>query len=372
MTTFEPFLQVIHVSDLHIVADTFSQRPMLRGVLRLAQHWKAAKEYLEDGMAPHDVLAPDAFLDFAEAIGPQDPEWANLPTWLVDTGDLTTFGDDDSLSEGHGFLAAIHTRSKAAGAKALYGNHDAWPSDFPLVAGSGAIAKHKQHLLTNWYTPPQPRLSVTCDIPDGSGQVQLFGVDTVLHDRIANTRALGEVGKQQRQALRQLIQSNQGDARARHFRMLATHHPVHFEGPPLLRCGMVMTDDRDLASDTGGPGKAALIQLVLSGHTHKLFPEHETLPPTPRHCTNHPVLGHDQCQFVVGTLMQMDKFGKRGDCPHQAVVLRFYYSKQNQSLMLVQRLLAARTKGSQGTAVGPYELVPTSKRTPIEQMVFRR
>jgi 3',5'-cyclic AMP phosphodiesterase CpdA len=369
---FKPFLQIVHISDLHIVASTFQQRARLRAVLRVAQAVGPISRWLEDGMAPHDVMAPDLFLDLVEAIGPRDLAWSRHPLWIIDTGDLTTFGDDDSLAEGQDFLRRLQQRGQTSSLHSNHGNHDAWPEVLPILAGRQAIPRHRNTLLSRWYRAQRPDMPLACNIPDGSGQVQLYAADSVLHDRAANTRALGEIDARQLAQLTALLAVQQGDPHARNFRILATHHPVHFEGPPLLRCGMVMRNDSAVAQAIGGPGQPPQIQLVMSGHTHALFPRHGHLGQTARHCSNHPILGMDQCQYVVGSLMQMDKFNKRGAAPHQAVVLRFYYYTTNQTIMGIERILTARTRGANGTASGPYQVVPDAKGAPSQQMVFCR
>jgi hypothetical protein len=89
---------------------------------------------------------------------------------------------------------------------------------------------------------------------------------------------------------------------------------------------MVMKNDAEVARELekGSPGrKRPLVHLVLSGHTHALFPGLQALPSSAREC-EHPDLGDDQCQLIVGSLMQLDKFQKRGDWPHQCEILRIY------------------------------------------------
>lgn len=87
--------------------------------------------------------------------------------------------------------------------------------------------------------------------------------------------------------------------------------------------------------------RSPFVHIVLSGHTHAIFPEHGQLPHSPRTCAHDP-LGTDQCQIVIGTLMQVDRFQKRGEHPHQCQVLRFHQDPGTPNLVVVQRLLAAR------------------------------
>jgi hypothetical protein len=69
--------------------------------------------------------------------------------------------------------------------------------------------------------------------------------------------------------------------------------------------------------------------------------------------------------------MQLDRYSKRPEWPHQCEVLRLYYSS-DKSVLLMQRLLAARQSGHDypGTGIGPYEFVrPTGDTSPAEESI---
>jgi hypothetical protein len=211
-------------------------------------------------------------------------------------------------------------------------------------------------------------------IPHGGGEVQLYCVDSIKHERITNTAALGEVPKSRIDRLIDLVDQNYSSGR-RDFRILAVHHPVHYP-PRRHRLFMSMRNDRDFAKALDTPSNKQaypLAHLVLSGHTHSLFPEHGTLPVQPYLCV-HPELGNDQCQFVVGSLMQIaDRYDKRKKWPQQCEVLRMYYSSNDPAQLMVERLLAARRKGGKqrGKGVGPYEFViPEGKSRVEEEITF--
>src|SRR5579863_10560197 len=130
-----PVLQIIHVSDLHVVLSGAPPRAVrsLKRALRRAglRSWW---EFLEDGTAGHDTFAPFVFSELVARVTVRDPVWSNPPTWLVDTGDQTTFGDPPSIAGARGILAgfANAARPTLSGALAnLPGNHDAWPDGFP-------------------------------------------------------------------------------------------------------------------------------------------------------------------------------------------------------------------------------------------------
>src|SRR5690242_19381888 len=102
MDDFAPFLQIIHISDLHII-DTRTQSAAAARILvrRLQQILpRRLVEQIDDGVLPHDPLAIILFKEFVARISTQDPEWSKCATWLVDTGDLTSLGDADSLDLG--------------------------------------------------------------------------------------------------------------------------------------------------------------------------------------------------------------------------------------------------------------------------------
>jgi hypothetical protein len=138
-----------------------------------------------------------------------------------------------------------------------------------------------------------------------------------------------------------------------HLRILATHHPVHFP-PARPRYEMVIANERAVGKRLEAATRP--VHLVLSGHTHALFPEHGVLPRSPRDVAHDP-LGTDQCQLVIGTLMQVDRFGKRGDHPHQAEILRFYQDPTEPGAVVVERCLAARNPYGDPVRL-EYEFVP--------------
>ena len=80
-----PVLQIIHVSDLHVLA---TKHPAARTV-RFAERWakrvglNGLRRKLRDGTAPSGTFAPLVFRDFVERITVSDPTWSAYPTWLA-------------------------------------------------------------------------------------------------------------------------------------------------------------------------------------------------------------------------------------------------------------------------------------------------
>src|SRR5271156_3317330 len=108
-----PVLQIIHVTDLHF------KHVAARGVEPLYAKRRFAARFLQDrieqfniagwneGTQGHYQKAPERFCRFLEWWRGEDDRWYaksrtedSAETWLIDTGDLTAFGDQASLTEG--------------------------------------------------------------------------------------------------------------------------------------------------------------------------------------------------------------------------------------------------------------------------------
>src|SRR6202035_4908063 len=97
-----PFLQIVHISDLHFTDPGFPASIRVFVGRYIKKIWQSLHDWILDAMASHNPDAPDLFADFLEEITTRypEPEWANQPLCIVDSGDLTTFGDQDSLRMG--------------------------------------------------------------------------------------------------------------------------------------------------------------------------------------------------------------------------------------------------------------------------------
>lgn len=370
MDDFHPFLQIVHISDLHVMEGGSATANRVRGWIRRVRKMSdAVADYVSDGTAPHDPLAVPLFTQFLSELS-ADPAWKDCMTWLIDTGDLTSLGDQKSFDTGQMHLSEF--RGVCPQAAAIYGNHDGWPGTFPLFAGKAALSTQLKVLVQRQYSVGAPLCPLRVPIPHHGGEVQLYLVDSVVLDRWKNTRALGKVADAQMTALKTLI-DNQFTSERHDFRILAVHHPVHYP-PPRPGGTMVMDNDHEVGATLDSPSAAGaypLAHLVLSGHTHALFPAHGRLPLQTTLC-NHTHLGTSQCQLVVGTLMQLDRHGKRHSWPHQCEVLRFYYSRSESRVLVMDRLLAARQSGIEhrGSGIGPYKFVPGQTGNIEEQITF--
>jgi 3',5'-cyclic AMP phosphodiesterase CpdA len=354
---FKPFLQIVHISDLHVTDPKSPHAARVRSRIRKWRRVSAGfANWLEEGTSPHDALAVAQFADFLRELV-KDPLWAGCETWLLDTGDLTSLGDAESFRLGRHYLASL-TRicPKVA---SIYGNHDAWPGEPPLLARRKAIGEQWKVVVNQGYRVATARCALRANIPHGRGQVQLYFVDSVIHDRWRNGWALGEISQTQLRDLQGVVDQDYDPERF-DLRILAVHHPIHYP-PPRPAMAMVMRNDNQVAAtlDTKSPaGAYPLMHLVLSGHTHSLYPDQGALPTQASLCVHNPL--QSQVQLVVGTLMQLDRYETRAGWPHQCQILRFYYSPSDSALVSLERLLAARQSGSRyrGAGIGPYKIVP--------------
>src|SRR5438105_95468 len=184
-----PVIQIVHYSDLHIVGpDYLTQRLCFDALL------KRLPTTLKQGVAGASMAALQAFEDFLREIA-SDAAWRDKPTWLVDTGDGTTFGDDASLDAwlnkwSPAFLAAAGANAKQM---VLYGNHDAWPGTFPLLAPR-SMDNHRNTLRSARFPQTWPAQPLTTPLQSPGGpEVQLYTLNSVDHTLLANTKALGKV-----------------------------------------------------------------------------------------------------------------------------------------------------------------------------------
>src|SRR5690242_15654574 len=124
-------LQIIHVTDLHVGVDGIdSEARHLREANRAARLFARYLQRTDafgfvEGTQTHFHRAPQAFEAFIEDLRADDPEWFEKPTWIVDTGDLTTYGDEPSIAAGKAFLRSWSAQARNCYRAELFGNHDA-------------------------------------------------------------------------------------------------------------------------------------------------------------------------------------------------------------------------------------------------------
>lgn len=158
MRDARPFLQIVHVGAWSAAADA--------AVVRARKHaWQSADGY--QAIARHDPTAVLALRQWLEAVTLRDSVGRKLPTWLVETGSRSAYGDDESFA-----LARRMARTLAQGTVSarlsIAGREDVQlGSDAALDARFGA-------------THPSPPLVLRA--PHGGFEVQLYAQDTERSD----------------------------------------------------------------------------------------------------------------------------------------------------------------------------------------------
>src|SRR5471032_2562460 len=220
----EAFLHIVHVSDMHCkggaslidIATENKVRGTLRALRRLGRSTWAdqLEQRWENGLAGHDPLAHDRMCEFLGYFS-SHPQFAGIPSWLLDTGDLSTLGDDDSLQTALGWLNDYAAILSATEVLVLHGNHDAWPGRFPLFSSDQEI--HIQQLtLRQLLNKVWPDTSIQIDIPHCRAKLRLNAINSTTGNRIPNTLARGMVDMDPpwatylgRQQLKQLAEQTQ-------------------------------------------------------------------------------------------------------------------------------------------------------------------
>lgn len=342
-----PLAQIIHISDLHVCQDYDDRRMIARearlGRLALARLRGLGRDLIErfdvggwhEGTLDHDAGAEGAFGSFLDDLETVYPAWfteakgAGLPsTWLVDTGDLTTFGDAGSLRAGHAKLEDWEHRVKGCRLRSLFGNHDAWPGTQPAIfafeGAAGRIDEQRRRVggWQKWRSEDwrAPLVSPEVADPWRAGQrirVELYAINSVLFDWSSNLRAVGEVDEGEYAALLGAIRERQKTGTARALRLLALHHPVAFpfelkharvaQLAYLARQMCLLGADAFLERlrNEGGAdavaGTTPYVHILLGGHTHAGFPG-ARLPDTAKEAYQGR-LGPKQLQLTAGPLM---------------------------------------------------------------------
>ena len=141
---WQPVLQLVHVTDMHVKDVTANPDHPLQGsrraFARFFKRYAQKTDDWDDGTQGHYPLAPEAFARFLIRWKARFPEWSDVPVWLVDTGDRTAFGDVASMQAGERHLAQWKAALGGCEVRTLFGNHDAWPGTQPGLALGGIAA----------------------------------------------------------------------------------------------------------------------------------------------------------------------------------------------------------------------------------------
>jgi 3',5'-cyclic AMP phosphodiesterase CpdA len=344
-------LQVFHVSDMHW-APSRKQAAALRAQVGRTRYWP-----LGHGTMGHEVLAVRALRRSVRKVIDDDPEWT-VRSWLISSGDLTTWGDDQSLHAAIGFLGDI---AKDCGIRAavIYGNHDVWDQGFPAVIPDSVLDARRTRLRRNEFTGTWPLFSMAEGLgqssPGGptsieatgpltSKSVRVVSLNTILHTGWNNVLAFGEVkadryweGRTSPTQLQVVRGSGQSQ---NELRVVVTHHPLR--DPKRRKLSMILKNAPEVADAFTVCGSAPTV--FLSGHTHEVFPAFGSFPtvlPTGRACV--PPLEDRQVQMIVGTCAQIGGGPQTGDQTWQ--LLRFWEDEERPGIVL-ERFVFSRPAGA--------------------------
>ncbi len=360
---YKPVLQIVHVSDLHVkTINTNPMHPLNKDGMAIRRSaLRAIRKHnllgWDEGTQGHYPQAPDAFASFLSDLKAKDTLWSKVPTWLIDTGDRTAFGDAGSISEGEKYLQQWAKALGNCPYLSIYGNHDAWPGTLPAL-NHEAISDQRKHVHAqpgwdpvNWRANP-----LTIEIMDGTASIELFAADTICWGVKKNTCAVGELDSACLEALHSRFKTYPP---RKSLRILATHHPLAFPWQPdetnkngldIMRllndeaCIRRFSNEGPVINEFG-----PWFHLFLSGHTHRAHPSHgHTANVVDIHQAS---LGDYQLQLVGGPLMLNKRAENIGAYPPaskdftpatvdtsscQAQILRFYASLKDSSLIMLR------------------------------------
>ena len=372
---YQAFLHIIHISDLHYRVDDqkyLKTEIFIRNFANAfrSAHLEPCAAFLDkisaDAFNGHDPNALDDMLDFLYWFSNEN-EFASVGNiWLVDTGDRSAYGEAAALLEAASKFAEFCHALKPSAQMCLYGNHDAWPGTFPACAPL-QIDQHCKRLRKLFYSNCFPQGPLKVEIPNTYGQshIVLSGVNSVCDDALRNVWALGEVGNDPHGVGRDQLGDLKKNLLNGHkdYRILAVHHPVHYP-PPRPNLWMSMTNDQEVAEEiVNKPGGGdRLAHMVLSGHTHEVYPQRGALPEDASHHTYFP-LSEGQLQLVGGSLAKAASKSDRDAClggdyvPHQFQILTFFAPPNNSSRKLVmERRIVGRPGGTD-----PFGFLPNPR-----------
>ncbi len=345
-----PLIQLIHISDLHIIASTSADPAAGRRALhQLFGHIpvlsNAAVDFFMRGVQGHDTQAWDDFVELFY----DEPEllhrWEGR-TRLICTGDLSTWGDDASLTLAHDQLNDL-AKALKLGWHTIYGNHDVWPGvgSGPWSCNNTALGHRRTAMRQSYFGNTFP-LSLPPHVNLNRGGVLSFhALNTIQHEQWPNTIARGRVQGDyywdaQRSTPHQLQRI--GGHVGAEVRVFLTHHPVCDPAKlPFKKLSNRAQVAGSLAAAAGPLKHCGFI--ILSGHTHKLNPPHGQLPQAIGANNAQAPLVEDQAQLTTGTLSQRSYAGKGGN--HLFQRLRFF---EDGDQLVLERRVYERSSGLMG------------------------
>jgi hypothetical protein len=327
----KPLLQIVHVSDMHL-----AKRNSLKGraVAEFLSGLPVIGLRIKQGLAGHDPAALKAFEASLIRVIKSKPSWLER-TIVVATGDFSTWGEDNYGMAAVNYLKRAAQRAsyaafeqlKADAQKAqpqvqppkhfrlipvlpIYGNHDVWPEGFPLAFSNEELDQRRTNLRLHPPFQEHRPVQMYSTGKDGgtSPPITLWALDTVLHDPIDNALAFGKIQQDwywDPRGLSHQVTELQQRSQFPQIRIALTHHPIAGQDH-VFPISHVLREASSVASQLQQPDPHTpdwpLVRIVLSGHTHKLYPSLGALPASPP--TEQSPLGQNQLQLTIGTLSQ--------------------------------------------------------------------
>ena len=268
----------------------------------------------------------------------------------------------------------------------IHGNHDAWAGKPPFISSSKELERQRlwlreKHFIADY--PSSPTLSHTS--PQHNLTVDIFALNTVVHDYVNNGAARGSICEDQywRRAKRarprpgvqiknlaKLIQSQHAENENTALRIVLTHHPLIHGGNGGWFNALKDADEH--AKALGSPQKsldgAPLAHVVLSGHTHCLYPAPGDFSGTLDSFSAVPD------QLVIGTTAQRAlKTGAHLDSPqsdegtfderhpHQAELLRLWRPLSHDDTPLKEWVVLDRYVLVRENGIGAWKILVNPK-----------
>lgn len=397
-----PVLQILHISDLHLRHALFKPSWTLRLMLdsleiiprrmellgeSVQSFWPKIHPALlkmayecEAGLYGHDDDAIDELFKWLRDRVMPDPVWKQHLTWLIDTGDQSTFGDDLSLRYGLETLGRLSAALGNSPSTRIHGNHDAWAGKPPFVTLPRTLEQHRDWLRQSHFIadyPADPMLTHTCLSKTLS--VDVYQLNSVVHGFVSNSLARGEVCEDrfwaeqpprrpkrgtQVEKFREIAEHRHKNQRAPTLRIALMHHPLEHGGKKGF--AKELKGAKSLHKALSDPreelDQEPLAHLVLSGHTHRLHPKLKgfqdeasgSAPPRTR-------------QLVIGTAAQRpmktsqdidsptkdsSELSLEERYPHQAQLLRISQTQPTEvsedTWVAIDRIVIGRANGVAG------------------------
>jgi hypothetical protein len=359
-------IQLVHLSDVHFGPEQPGSAAIARGMLEGASErlGRLIVDAVKQGLCGH---APYALHQLVKSIltNATGTDWR--PTRVLMTGDLSTWGDDASIKSTLRLLREI--AGDTGDPFVIYGNHDVWPgrpwqrNGFPLFATDDELNQRRTRLRKDaaypftgdWPLGPFERITM----PSGR-TLALYSLNTIMHDSLPNALAAGHVRSDrywEGSALAdQLIEFERRAREHADVSLMLTHHPAHDpvpwpqgESPGVLSHVVAPVWHALRNSDAVGEMLGArhpttglpFAHVVLSGHTHEVFPPFGKLPEVPPTGEGrHGLLKDQQVQMTVGTASQMG-LGKKAH--EQCWQLLRIYEETDPPQLIIERSVFART-----------------------------